>query len=41
MSDETTELEHCLAQCSTADLELLEAITNDAEYDQLMEFDFL
>ena len=33
--NETTELEHCLAQSSTADQELLDAITEDAEYDRL------
>ena len=35
LSDETTELEHCLAQSLTADHELLDAITGDAEYDQV------
>ena len=37
LSDETTELEHCLAQSSTADLELLDAITDDAECDQVFD----
>ena len=37
LSEETIELEHCLVQCSTADIELLEAITDDAEYDQVFD----
>ena len=37
LSDETTKLEHWLAQSSTADQEFLDAITEDAEYDQVFD----
>ena len=37
LSDETNELEHCLAQSSVADHELLDAIVHDSEYEQVFD----
>ena len=37
LSDETTEREHYLAQSSTAGHELPDAITDDADYDQVFD----